>query len=118
MAQEYTEKADAKQEELDRIEKIVIIKLFGKETIPDKTAVLFNILNIDPNKYIKMFENRLSPMLDNDGKISGTVLRKVIQFSKYKDISRIIDIPDSDFFLSDYMESLITTFIPGGKNNA
>lgn len=54
-------------------------------------------------------------MLNAEGKINGLTLKSVIQFSKYKDISRIIDIPDGDFFLSDYIDLLIKTFIPGGN---
>ncbi len=108
----------AKQEELDRIERKIIIRLFGKETVPDKPAVLFNILNIDPNKYIKMFEKKLSPMLNNDGTVSGAMMRKIIQLSKYRDILGVVQIPDEDFYLSGHIDSLIKTFIPGGKNNA
>lgn len=115
IVQESIIQTDKKQIELDQIERKIIVKFFGKETIPDKTAVLFNILNIDPNKYIKIFENRLSPMLNAEGKINGLTLKSIIQFSKYKDISKVIDIPDSDFFLSDYIDLLIKTFIPGGR---
>lgn len=119
-AQEKAEQSSTptKQDELDRIERKIIIRLFGKEAIPDKTAVLFNILNIDPNKYIKMFEKKLSPMLNNDGTISGAMLRKIIQFSKYRDILDVVQIPDDDFYLSGQLDSLIKTFIPGGKSNA
>ena len=119
-AQEKAEQSSTptKQDELDRIERKIIIRLFGKEAIPDKTAVLFNILNIDPNKYIKMFEKKLSPMLNNDGTVSGSMLRKIIQFSKYRDILDVVQIPDEDFYLSSHIDSLIHTFIPGGNSNA
>lgn len=112
---ELTEKT--KQSELDEIERKILIKLFGKESIPDKTAILFKMLNIDPNKYINDFETKLSPMMNDNGSINGETFKKIIMFTKYKDLISVIDIPDSNFYLSEHISLLIKTFIPGGSKN-
>lgn len=104
-----------KQTELDEIERKILIKLFGKDCIPNKSAILLKMLNIDPNKFINAFENKLSPMMNDNGTINGETFKKIIMFTKYKDLLSIVDIPDSDFYLSEHINSLIKTFIPGGK---
>lgn len=98
------------QNELDKIEKKVLIKLFGKETIPNKTAMLLSFLGINPNEYIKKFESTLKPIMKSNGAIDGPLLKNLISFTKFKEIINIVEIPNTDFFLSDYMESLINDF--------
>lgn len=116
MPVERQEAQSTVQDELDKIERKILIKLFGKESIPDKTAVLFNLFGIDPNKYIRLFEEKVKPLMKPDGSVDGAMLKKIVLFSKYKGIAEVISIPDGDFFLSEHIESLIKTFIPGGKS--
>lgn len=103
------------QNELDKIESKILIKLFGQTAIPDNSAVVLKLFGIDPNKYIHLFEKNIKPIMKPDGSLDGKLLRKIISFSKYKDATQIFNIPDSDFFLSDYIEPLFKKIIPGGN---
>lgn len=106
---------NAVQNELDTIESKILTKLFGKTSIPDKTAVLFRLFGIDPNQYIHKFEEKIKPIMKSNGMIDAALLKKIIFLSKYKDIIQIINIPDADFYLSEYIESLIKILLPGEK---
>lgn len=103
------------QNELDKIESKILIKLFGQTAIPDNSAVVLKLFGIDPNTYIHLFEEKIKPIMKPNGTLDGKLLKKIISFSKYKDAAQIFNIPDSDFFLSDYIEPLFKKFIPGGN---
>lgn len=108
---------ESKQDELDLIEQKILVKLFGKTCIPEKTGKLLNILNINPNSIINNFESKLRPLMNDDGRINGKTIKQVLSLTKYKDLCSIITIPDEDFLPSDYFDSLLNIFIPGGKIN-
>lgn len=101
------------QNELDKIEKHILISLFGKESIPEPTAITFKLMNINPNKYIQKFENFMQPLMKENGQIDGKILKKIIQFSKYKNIFESFSIPDTDFYLSDMCITILQKIIPG-----
>lgn len=103
------------QSELDGIESKLLKMLFGKECLPDKTALILSMFGINPNVYIKKFEEKAKVFMKEDGSFNGALFKKVIQLSKYSKITDILSIPETDFFLSDYIESLVKTFFPGGK---
>ena len=102
------------QNELDTIEKQILIALFGQDTIPDSTGLLFNIFGINPNKMIKEFEELICPIMNDDGSVSGNFLKKIISISpKYRDILSFVKIPDGDFLVSNIIFEIISVFIPG-----
>lgn len=106
-------RTNAQQNELDTIEKRILITLFGSENIPNSTAIGLKLLNINPNDYIHKFENTLTPIMKKDGKLDGKMLKKVIQVSKYRDILEYVSIPDDDFLLSEIIFTVLRNFIPG-----
>lgn len=103
----------AQQNELDTVEKRILITLFGSETIPTSTAIGLKLLNINPNDYIQKFENTLIPVMKKDGKIDGKTLKKIIQVTKYRDILDYVFLPDDDFLLSEIIFTILEKFIPG-----
>ena len=107
------ERTIEQQNELDKIEKYVLITLFGSESIPESTSIALRMMNINPNDYIRKFENLMIPIMNDNGLIDGKMLKKLIYISKYNEIARIFTIPDNDFFLSDITINIIKTFIPG-----
>lgn len=106
-------RTNAQQNELDTVEKRILITLFGSETIPNSTAIGLKLLNINPNEYIQKFENTLIPLMKKDGRIDGKMFKKVIQMTKYRDLLEYIPIPDDDFLLSEIIFTLLSKFIPG-----
>ena len=104
---------EKQQNELDKIEKLVLITLFGKECIPESTSIALRMMNINPNNLIHKFESIMIPIMKDDGIIDGKMLKKFLQFSKYNEITRLFTIPDTDFYLSDICVSVINTFLPG-----
>lgn len=107
------ERNKIQQNELDKVERKIITVLFGSENIPDKTSALLQIMNINPNNYIRKFENKILPIMKADGSIDGVMLKRLIQLSKYNGLSQIISIPEADFYLSDFVNSLISSLFPG-----
>lgn len=107
------ERTKLQQIELDKVEKHVLITLFGKEAIPEKTSIALRMMNINPNDIIKKFENLMIPIMKDDGIIDGKMLKKILQISKYNEIAHLFTIPDADFFLSDIYITAIKDFIPG-----
>lgn len=106
------------QSELDKIESKILILLFGSVAIPEKTSIALKMANVNPNEYIQMFENFMQPILKEDGQVDGIMLKKLIQFTKYKDVVNLFAIPDTDFFLSEIIENIITSIFPGVNKNA
>lgn len=107
------ERTKQQQNELDTIERRILICLFGSENIPNSTAIGLRILNINPNDVIKKFENKMIPIMKKDGRIDGKILRKIIQFSKFSELTEFLNLPDEDFLLSDLICSIVSSFIPG-----
>lgn len=107
------ERTKQQQNELDTVEKRILITLFGSESIPDSTAIGFKLLNINPNDYITKFENIMIPIMKKDGKLDGKMLKKIIQFSKYRDMLDFVSFPEDDFLLSDIIYTVLRNFIPG-----
>lgn len=106
------ERTKLQQIELDRIEKHILIMIFGQEQIPDVTAGILSALNINPNTYIKEFENRLIPVMKENGDIDGNLLNKVIRLWK-PHIADYLNIPSDSFRLSDKICSYISILFPG-----
>ena len=107
------EKTILQQNELDKIEKLVLITLFGKESIPESTSVIFRLMKINPNNYIEKFENMMIPIMNDDGLIDGKMLKKLLYLSKYNEFINLFSIPDKDFYLSDIAVSIVQNFLPG-----
>lgn len=107
------ERTKQQQNELDKVEKRILIALFGKEDIPEKTAIALRMMNINPNDIIRKFENTIIPVMKEDGIIDGKILKKILQMSKYYEITHIFTIPDADFYLSDICLSSLKDIIPG-----
>lgn len=102
------------QNELDVIERRILILIFGSETIPEKTAVLLKLLKINPNDYIRKFENRLLPLMTESGDINGVMLKALIALKK-PSLCSIIDIPDGNFRFSSMMSQIVGSLLPGLK---
>lgn len=107
------ERTKAQQNELDNVEKHILITLFGSENIPNSTATGLKLLQINPNEYINKFENLLTPIMKKDGKLDGKMLKKLMQMSKYREMLDYIHVPDDDFLLSDIICTLMSKFVPG-----
>ena len=107
------EKTIQQQNELDKIERHVLITMFGSERIPESTSIVLKMANNNPNEYIRKFENFMLPFMDDKGIIDGKSLKKIIRISKYSQLADLFAIPDTDFYLSDICISIIRTFIPG-----
>lgn len=106
------ERTKLQQMELDRIEKHILVMMFGQEQIPDTTAGLMTVFNVNPNSYIKEFEKKLLPVMKENGDIDGTLLNKVIRLWKPQ-VADIIKIPYESFRLSDSIGRYIQLFFPG-----
>lgn len=104
------------QKELDLIESKILITLFGSTNIPETTSIALRMANVNPNQYIEIFENFTTPIMKEDGKIDGALLKRVIQMSKYKDVVNLFTIPDTDFYLSEVIERIICSLFPGVTN--
>lgn len=105
------------QNELDKIEEKILIILFGSVKIPESTAIALRLANINPNVYINKLESLLQPVMLDDGKIDGSMLKKLVSVTKYRDILSVLTIPDCQFFLSEIVNSLIYSLIPGVMKN-
>lgn len=109
--------SNEQQRELDTIEKQVLVCLFGSESIPDATGLVFGIMGINPNSIIKEFEALMLPIMNEDGSINGSLLKKVIGiYPKYKKILQFVDLPEDNFFLSNKIYDIVNIFFPGVKN--
>lgn len=97
---------EKQQNELDDAERFVLKKIFGKESIPDKTANVMQALKIDPNAYVKKFESKISPFMDDDGLVDGKAIKTMLKVWK-PSLVDLLDIPDDFFNLSIYLENLI-----------
>lgn len=95
------------QMEVDEFEKIILKRLFGRTEIPDSTAMILKALRIDPNHYIREFEERIEPFLKETGECDGQFLKRTLKVWK-PGIARIIDIPEQDFRLQDFADTLLT----------
>lgn len=104
---------EIQQNELDKIERRILISLFGSETIPEPTAIFLKMFNVNPNDYINKFENFISPFMNDLGMVDGTTLRKILSVSRYSEVTKYLNIPNTDFYLSDVINSAIIKFIPG-----
>ena len=99
------------QMELDTAEKKLMNILFGQTTIPDRTARILNCLKINPNHYIQKVENKIELVLDNDGRVNGKTLKKMISFWK-PEITKVIEIPETNFRLVEVVEPAIKYLFP------
>lgn len=106
------ERTKLQQAELDRIEKDILILIFGQEEIPAPTAEIMTALNINPNTYIKKLENKIIPVMKENGDMDGVMLNKLIRLWK-PHIADIVNIPAETFRLSDKLFSFISVFFPG-----
>lgn len=106
------ERTKLQQVELDKIEKYVLIMFFGQEQIPEPTAGLMTAFNINPNVYIREFENKLLPVMKENGDIDGAMLNKIIRLWK-PHIADIINFPYESFRLSENLGKYIRFFLPG-----
>lgn len=97
---------DKQQMELDEAEKLILKKIFGIECIPDKTAIVLQALKIDPNIYVKKFENKVIRFMAEDGKIDGKAINSMLKLWK-PSLIEILEIPDNYFSLAIYLENLI-----------
>lgn len=107
------ERTKQQQNELDKVEKRILIALFGKEDIPERTAIALRMMNINPNDIIRKFENIIIPIMKEDGIIDGKLLNKLLRMSKYFEITHIFTIPDADFCLSDICLTSLKGILPG-----
>lgn len=110
------ERTQLQQNELDRIERQILISLFGKEEIPNATAEMLRLARINPNDYIAMLEERLIPIMKESGRIDGGKLKAMITLFK-PSICKYVDIPDGDFLLSENVGNLARLIVPGLRGN-
>lgn len=106
------ERTKLQQIELDKIEKSILIALFGKTEIPESTAVIMRCYNINPNQYIKKLEDTLIPLMKDNGEINGGTAKKMIRLLK-PNIVDVLNIPDEDFKLSEKVSYYFSLFFPG-----
>lgn len=106
------ERTKLQQTELDRIEKHILIMLFGQEEIPEPTAEIIKALNINPNDYIKKMENKLIPVMKENGDMDGVLLNKMIRLWK-PNLADLLNIPSNTFRLSEKICSFISVIFPG-----
>ena len=99
--------------ELDNIEEKILTILFGSVNIPETTAIALRIAKVNPNIYINKLESILLPIMQENGKINGILLKKLLMMSKYREIISYFVIPDSDFLLSDIVNDVVGKIIPG-----
>lgn len=106
-----------KQRELDTVEKQILVSLFGSEKIPDATGFLFSVFGINPNNLIKEFESFMIPIMNEDGSIDGSLIKKMLSvYPKFRKVLSFIEIPEGEFFLSDKIFQFINVFLPGVDN--
>jgi len=101
--------ADRKQMELDAFERSVLELVFGKD-YQSNTNFLW-VSKFFPGiiqKRIDSFEQFISPLMDNDGRVDGSLLKSLAngRLGQFKSI-----IPDQPFYLSDVSASLKMIFL-------
>lgn len=101
------------QAELDKIENNILILLFGSKYIPESTAIIFKMFDINPNTYIQLFEKNLVLIMDEEGYVNGHKLIQLLKFSKFNEILNVLDIPSYPFLLSNNISNYIAKLIPG-----
>lgn len=106
------ERTKLQQTELDRIERKILITIFGSEEIPETTAGILRVFNINPNVYIRELENKLIPVMKENGDIDGTMLTNMIRLWK-PHLVDYLNLPSENFRLSDKMNNFISLFFPG-----
>lgn len=106
------ERTKLQQAELDKIEKHILIMIFGQEDIPNPAAEIMTALNINPNDYVKKMENKLIPVMKENGDIDGALLNKMIRIWK-PHIADLIRFPTEEFRLSEKICSYISLIFPG-----
>ena len=105
---------DRRQMELDAFEKSALELVFGKEY--ESNPRFLWISKFFPEviqKRIDSFEQFVKPLMDEDGKIDGALLKSVAG-NKLGTLQAII--PNQPFYLSDVSASLKLVFL--GENNA
>lgn len=106
------ERTKLQQAELDRIERKILIIIFGSEDIPETTAGILNAFSINPNIYIRDLENKLIPIMKDNGDIDGVLLNKMIRMWK-PNLADYINLPSETFRLSDRINQLVSLLLPG-----
>lgn len=72
-------------------------------------------MKIDPNSYIKAFEQKVTPFMLENGMIDGKFLARSLRTWKPK-IAQYIDIPEKDFRLVELTDILAKLIGLGGIN--
>lgn len=98
---------DIKQAELDAAEEVVFNKIWGGTELDATSKFILNALGIDINDYIKAFEDRLKPFMNEKGLVNGPLLRQAIAIKSPK-VSEMI--PQHDFRLKDIVEGVLSCF--------
>lgn len=104
---------ERQQMELDAFEKSALELVFGKnyESNPKFMWISKFFPNVIQSR-IDSFEQFISPFMDDDGKIDGSLL-KSLATGKFDSLNSII--PDKPFYLSDVSASLKMIFLGENK---
>ena len=100
---------DRQQMELDAFEKAALELVFGKNYESNQKYMI--VSKFFPNviqQRIDSFESFIRPLMDEDGKIDGTML-KTLATGKFASLNSII--PNAPFYLSDVSSALKLIFL-------
>ena len=95
--------SDIRQAELDLAEETLLRAIFGSETPGPKATWLLNFLGLDINAWLRDFEYLVRPMMDDQGRIIGSLARDLLR-EKWPKIADLI--PRDSFRLVDFVNPL------------
>ena len=72
------------------------------------------MFKINPNDYIKEFEDKIQPFLRENGMVDGLFLARMLKTWK-PSLAKIIEVPENDFRLSDFVEDMAKILKIGGR---
>lgn len=92
---------DAKQIEMDLVERKVLASLFGKDF---QNNVYFKFVAPKAQNYINKFEAIARPIMNEDGTINAERAKKLLEVRYPKALAYL---PQKDFRLSDIVDALL-----------
>ena len=100
---------DRKQMELDAFEKSALELVFGKDYQSNPKFIWISKFFPDViQKRIDSFEQFISPFMDADGRVDGSMLKSIAS-GKFGSLESVI--PNKPFYLSDVSASLKLIFL-------
>lgn len=94
---------DLKQAELDLAEETLLRGVFGSETPGPKATWLLNFLGLDINAWLRDFEYLIRPLMDEQGRIIGSLARELLR-ERWPRLADLI--PRESFRLVDFVKPL------------